>query len=88
MKKLRDVKVEEKTTKTKKPQTLEERVMERANFLYICKYHGTKKLRDCVNEAIHDVSHLEQEQFCSLFGIYQRELDQFIDYICEIMEGK
>lgn len=87
MKKLREIKVEKKP-KQRQPQSLEERIMERANFLYICKYHGEKKLRDCVNESIHDVSHLEQEQFCSLFGIYQRELDAFIDYICEIMEGK
>lgn len=70
----------------KQNKTLEQQIMEKANFLYICKYHGAKHLRVCIREAVNDITHLTDSQFCSLFGVYIKDIETYIDQIYNKMQ--
>ena len=62
-------------------EKLETEVMDKANFYYICKYHGDKHLRDCIRESLYTITKLSEVQFCNLFGVYSKDLiKEPIDY--------
>ena len=54
---------------------LEKEVMERANFLYICKYHGEQHLRLCIREAITELTHLTEVQMCRVFDMLKSDIE-------------
>ena len=53
----------------------EKEVMEKANFLYICKYHGTEHMRVCIREAITELTHLNQVQICKFFDMFRKDIN-------------
>lgn len=62
-------------------EKLEKEVMDKANFYYICKYHGEKHLKDCIREALYAITKLTEVQFCNLFGVFSKDLiKQPFDY--------
>lgn len=72
---------------------LEEQVMEKANFLYICKYNGKEHIRSCIREALFEITKLNEVQVCNLFGVYKKDLgivdfdfEQCIDKIYNKMQ--
>lgn len=67
-------------------EPLEKQIMEKANFLYICKYHGTEHQRACIREALNDITQLTESQFCSVFSIYKNDIEAYIDKIYNTMQ--
>lgn len=67
---------------------LENEIMDKANFYYICKYHGEKHLRDCIREALFEITKLTEVQFCNIFGVFTKDLIKepfdFEKYVDEI----
>lgn len=53
---------------------LEKEIMQKANFLYICKYNGTEHLRVCIREAITEVTHLNEVQMCKVFDLFTKDI--------------
>lgn len=53
---------------------LEKEIMEKANFLYLCKYHGKEHLRVCIREAITEITHLNEVQLCKLFDLFSKDI--------------
>ena len=41
-------------------EKLEKEVMDKANFYYICKYHGEKHLKECIREALYAITKLTE----------------------------
>lgn len=72
---------------------LKEKVMDKANFLYMCKYNRSTDtamgLRDCIIEALNSVTHLTESQFCSVYGCLYKDIkfdfDRYIDDIYNTM---
>ena len=56
-------------------EPLEKEVMEKANFLYICKYNGKEHLRVCIREALEQVTKLNEIQICKIFGVFKKDID-------------
>ena len=54
--------------------SLEEQVMEKANFLYICKYNGKEHLRTCIREAFYEITKLNEVQICKMFDVFNKDL--------------
>ena len=76
-------------------EKLEKEVMDKANFYYICKYHGDKHLRECIREALSVITKLTEVQFCNLFGVFSKDLikqpidyEKYIDEVYEKMKEK
>lgn len=69
-------------------EPLERQVMEKANFLYICKYNGKEHLRVCIREALLEITKLNEIQICKLFDIFSKDIEtvkfDFENYIEEI----
>ena len=67
---------------------LENEIMDKENFYYICKYHGEKHLRDCIREALFEITKLTEVQFCNIFGVFTKDLIKepfdFEKYVDEI----
>ena len=63
-------------------------IMDRANFLYItrCNLKGCDHLRNCIRDAIKDVTGLEYPQYCSIFGIYKNDAEKYIDNLYNKMK--
>lgn len=75
-----------------KQKPLEERVKEKANYLFI-KNNGKKDLKSCIAEAIVKETNLTAQQFCSIFGTFADEsmyefgnFDKYVNKIYEKME--
>ncbi len=74
---------------------IDEKVMDKANFLYMCKYNRSTEtamgLRDCIIEAVKEVTHLTEAQLCSVYGCLYKDLkfdfDCYIDYLYKTMTG-
>ena len=49
--------------------------MEKANFLYICKYNGKEHMRTCIREALEQVTHLNEIQVCKVFDVFKKDID-------------
>ena len=66
----------------------EKLIMDRANFLYItrCTLTGCDHLRNCIRDAIEDVTGLNCPQYCTLFGIYKDDAEKYIDYLYNKMK--
>ena len=56
-------------------EKLEKEIMEKANFLYICKYNGKEHLRVCIREALYEITKLNQVQVCKLFDIFSKDIE-------------
>ena len=56
-------------------EKLEKEIMEKANFLYICKYKGKEHLRVCIREALYEITKLNQVQVCKLFDIFSKDIE-------------
>ena len=54
---------------------LEKEIMEKANFLYLCKYNGKEHLRTCIREAITELTNLNEVQLCKVFDIFTKDID-------------
>lgn len=69
-------------------EKLEQEVMEKANFFYICKYNGKNHLRECIREALAEVTKLNEVQVCKIFDIFSKDVEtiktDFEDYVEEI----
>lgn len=69
-------------------EKLEQEVMEKANFFYICKYNGKNHLRECIREALAEVTKLNEVQLCKIFDIFAKDVEtiksDLEDYIEEI----
>lgn len=69
-------------------EKLEKEIMEKANFLYICKYNGKEHLRVCIREALYEITKLNQVQVCKLFDVFSKDIEtvefDFEDYVEEI----
>lgn len=55
-------------------ETLEKEVMDKANFLFICKYHGEQHLRSCIREAFYQITKINEVQICKIFGVFSKDL--------------
>lgn len=60
--------------------------MEKANFDYICVHNGKTHLRTCLRDAVEKVTGLNESQFCSVFGMFESDLEPYIDKLYEIMK--
>lgn len=60
--------------------------MDKANFDYICVYKGKVHLRVCIRDAVTKVTHLNEKQFCALFGIYQNDMESYIEKLYKKMQ--
>lgn len=74
-------------------QAIEKEVMEKANFLYICKYNGKEHLRTCIREAMQEITKLNEVQVCKLFDVFNKDLktiecdfEQYIETIYKKMQ--
>lgn len=71
-------------------EKLEKDVMDKANFYYICKYHGGEHMRKCIREAFYEITKLNEVQTCKLFGVFSKDLEtielDFEDYIEKIYQ--
>ena len=74
---------------------LEEQVIEKANFLYICKYNGKEHLRNCIREALHEITKLNEIQMCKMFDIFNKDIktiqydfEKYVDELYERMKEK
>lgn len=56
-------------------ENLEKEVMDKANFLYICKYKSEEHLRVCIREALYEITKLNQVQVCKLFDIFSKDIE-------------
>lgn len=56
-------------------EKLEKEIMEKANFLYICKYNGKEHLRVCIREALYEITKLNQVQVCKLFDVFSKDIE-------------
>ena len=57
-------------------EKLEKEIMEKANFLYICKYNGKEHLRACIREALYEITKLKQVQVCKLFDVFSKDIEK------------
>ena len=57
-------------------EKLEKEVMEKANFYFVCKQHGEQHLKECIREALYEITKLTEVQFCNVFGIFCKELQK------------
>ena len=74
-------------------QAIEKEVMEKANFLYICKYNGKEHLRTCIREAMQEITKLNEVQVCKLFDVFNKDIktvetdfEQYIETIYKKMQ--
>lgn len=69
-------------------EPIEKMIMDRANFFYItrCNKNGYDHLRNCIRDAIEDVTGLECPQFCSLFSTHKKDAEKYIDALYEKMK--
>lgn len=67
-------------------EPLEREIMEKANFNYICMFNGMIPLRTCISDAVLQITHLSSSQFCSVFGIFQQDIDNYVDSIYKKMK--
>ena len=67
-------------------EPLERKIMEKANFDYICMFNGMVDLRSCISNAVLQITHLSRAQFCSVFGIFQQDIDNYVDSIYKKMK--
>lgn len=65
---------------------LDKKIMEKANFDYICVHNGKTHLRTCLRDAVEKVTSLSESQFCSVFGMFESDLQEYIDKLYEIMK--
>lgn len=76
----------------KQKLTLEERIMDKANFFYTCKYNGKEDIRICIMEALEEETRLSASQFCSLYGIfksdYEKDYNNYIESIYQTMKKR
>lgn len=67
-------------------EPIEKQIMDKANFDYICKYKGGVSLQECIKNAVYEITHLTDSQFCSLFSIYNNDIDLYIQKIYKKMQ--
>lgn len=72
---------------------LEKEIMEKANFLYLCKYNGKEHLRVCIREAIAELTHLNEVQMCKVFdlfvkdiGVLEFDFEEYVEVIYKKMQ--
>lgn len=72
-------------------EAIEKEVMDKANFLYICKYNGKEHLRVCIREALYEITKLNEVQVCKIFDVFNKDLESvqsnFEEYI-EVIYNK
>ena len=56
-------------------EPIEKKVMDKANFLYICKYNGSEHLRTCIREALLEITKFNEVQVCKLFDVYSKDIE-------------
>lgn len=69
-------------------EPIENLIMDRANFLYItrCNLKGCDHLRNCIRDAIKDVTGMESPQFCSIFNVYKNDAEEYIEKLYNKMK--
>ncbi len=65
---------------------LEKEVMEKANFIYLCKYNGKEHLRTCIREAILELTNLNEIQMCKIFDLFRKDINVPEFYFEEYVE--
>lgn len=67
-------------------EPLEKKIMDKANFDYICKYNGKVPLKDCIKNAVSKITYLNDVQFCSIFSIFNNDMELYIEKIYRKMQ--
>ena len=67
-------------------EPLEKQIMDKANFDYICKHKGTVPLKECIKNAVGEITHLNDAQFCSIFSIFNNDMELYIEKIYRKMQ--